>query len=55
MKAESRSADLDIVVDELVGLVVGYTFGWGYASCFEASLTFHGVGDGQAGQGRWED
>jgi len=52
---EARRAELDVVMDELVGLVVGDTLGRGFASGFEAALGFHRVGKGHAGHGRRDD
>jgi hypothetical protein len=55
MKTESRSAELDVVVDELICRMIGDALRGDLASCFETSLDFHGVGDGQAGQCRWDE
>lgn len=55
MKAEAGRAELDEVMDELVGLVVGDTLRWGFASGFEAALAFHRVGEGHAGHSRRDD
>jgi hypothetical protein len=55
MKGEAGRAELDVVMDELVGLVVGDTLRWGFASGFEAALAFHRVGEGHAGHGRRDD
>ena len=52
---EAGRAELDEVMDELVGLVVGDTLRWGFASGFEAALGFHRVGEGQAGHGRRDE
>jgi hypothetical protein len=52
---EARRAELDVVMDELVGLVVGDTLRRGFASGFEAALGFHRVGKGHAGHGRRDD
>jgi hypothetical protein len=46
VKAESRSAELNVVVDELIGRMVGDALRGDLASRFEASLDFHGVGEG---------
>lgn len=55
MKVEAGRAELDVVMDELVGLVVGDTLRWGFASSFEAAPGFHRVGEGHAGHGRRDD
>jgi hypothetical protein len=55
VKIEAGRADLDEVMDELVGLVVGDTLRWGFASGFEATLGFHRVGESHAGRDRRED
>ena len=55
MKVEAGRAELDVVMDELVGLVVGDTLRWRLASGFEAALAFHRVGEGHAGHGRRDD
>jgi len=52
---EARRAELDVVMDELVSLVVGDTLRRGFASGFEAALGFHRVGKGHAGHGRRDD
>jgi hypothetical protein len=56
LDVEARSAQLDVVLHELVGRVVGNALGGGLQiSCFDASLALHGVGEGHAGQGRWDE
>jgi hypothetical protein len=52
---EARRAELDVVMDELVGLVVGDTLGRRFGSGFKAALGFHRVGKGHAGHGRRDD
>ena len=54
VNVESRSAELDVVMDELVGCVVGDALRRRFGldtSCFEAALALHGAGQGQTGQG----
>jgi hypothetical protein len=52
---EARRAELDVVMDELVGLVVGDTLRRGLGSGLKATLGFHRVGEGHAGHGRRDD
>jgi hypothetical protein len=52
---EAGRAELDVVMDELVGVVVGDTLRWCFGPRFEAVLGLHRVGEGHAGHGRGRD